>query len=104
MYNLFPRSNYGFNLIIDWKKIYPDDYQAMLSMVLISSLVLLTSLIRALTHYNTLPEKVKVFQREEEKTAKEFLDQAPKRYSSRRYNKTGNNNQTYIAENTVERC
>lgn len=45
----------------------------MLAMVLISSLVLLTSLIRALTEYNTIPQRVKIYQREEEKTAEEFL-------------------------------
>ena len=78
------RSNYGFkDLIIDWKKIYPDDYEAMLSMVLISGLVLLTSLIRAVSQYNTIPEKVKIFQREEEATAREFLSKIPRKDARR---------------------
>jgi hypothetical protein len=70
----------------------------MLCVVLISSLVLLTSLIRAVTQYNTIPEKVKIFQREEEKTAKEFLVNMPGGSSG---NTTAPDRSTFVTENVV---
>ena len=68
----------------------------MLSVVLISSLVLLTSLIRAVTQYNKIPEKVKIFQREEEKTAREFLGNMSNGNSCR-----GPGNGTFVSQNSV---
>ena len=40
---------------------------------MMSLLVLLTSCIKAISQYTKIPEKVKLFQRKEEKTAKEYL-------------------------------
>lgn len=59
--------------MLDWKALYPADYQAMLCVVLISFLVLLTNTIRSVSQYTTLPENVRIFQREEEVRAQLFL-------------------------------
>eukprot|EP00116_Pleurobrachia_bachei_P013680 sb/3473942/ len=55
------RSPYGAKLVIDWAQYYPDSYQAMLSVILISTLLLLTSLIRAAFDNSTIPVKKLVY-------------------------------------------
>ena len=60
-------------MILNWKKYFPTDYQAMQSVVMMSALVLLTSSIRAISQYTSIPEEVKLLQRQEEVSAREVL-------------------------------